>query len=261
MKTIGIIGGGNMGAAILHRIHETAPVCVAEADPDRARTLRRKYRVRVADIPSVVAEAGIVILAVKPQSSPAVLAEISGAWRPAKVLISIAAGLTTGFLEERLPAGARVVRTMPNMPAQIGQGITAVCGGAAARPADIKNTVRIFNRVGQTVVVPESQIDAVTAVSGSGPAYVFLFAECLTQAAIDQGLAPELGRQLVETTLLGSARQLAEGSEEAAVLRQRVTSKGGTTAAALQVFGEQQLERIFKQAVAAAARRARELAQ
>jgi len=258
---VGFIGGGNMGTAIISRIYRHYAVAVCEKDPAKAKVLKRKYRVDNKELPDLVKQSDIVILAVKPQDSPWVLAEVGGSFTKDKVLISIAAGLTTGFLEKGLPPGARVVRTMPNMPAVIAEGMTALCGGRNTRAADIRTAREIFKHVGATEVVDEQWMDAVTAVSGSGPAYVFLFAECLMNAAASLGLDPKLSRQLVCQTLQGSVHLLLDSEEEASGLRARVTSKGGTTQAAMDVFDKYKIQTVFTRALGAAERRARQLRQ
>lgn len=266
MKTIGIIGGGNMGAAIINGIVGKYKIIVCEKDKRRCLFLRRKFKVAIQDLQSLVGKSDIIILAVKPQDSDRVLREIGACVEahPASpagggrtpLLISIAAGLTCAFIEKRLGGKARVIRTMPNMPAQISEGITAVCKGKYATKNDLTCVCRIFNSLGKTVVVREDWMDAVTAVSGSGPAYVFLFAECLNKAAQSLGLNRTLSQTLVKKTLSGSIHLLEKQGEEASVLRARVTSKGGTTQAAMDVFMKNKIEEIFKKALRAAQKRA-----
>ena len=223
--------------------------------------MQRKYRIKNMALPDLVLQSGVIILAVKPQDCLPVLQDVSRSFTKDKLLISIAAGLTTRFLEKNLPPSARVVRTMPNMPAFIAEGMTALCRGRYAKPADIRTASEIFKHVGATEVVPEKWMDAVTAVSGSGPAYVFLLAECLMNAAASLGLDKKLSRKLVRQTLQGSVHLLLESDEDAAALRARVTSKGGTTQAATDVFVKHKLEMIFKRALKAAESRARQLSQ
>ena len=258
---IGFVGGGNMGAAIMSRIYRHYPVAVCEQDQAKARVLKRKYRIATMPLPDLVEQSDIVILAVKPQDCVPVLQEISRGFTKDKMLISIAAGLTTRFLEKRLPPGARVVRTMPNMPALVAEGMTALCRGRNAKPSDIRTACEIFKHVGATETVTEKWMDAVTAVSGSGPAYVFLFVECLMNGAAALGLDRKLSRRLVLETLKGSVHLLLESAEDAAALRARVTSKGGTTRAATDVFLKHNLETIFTRALKAAEGRARQLSQ
>lgn len=261
MQNIGIIGGGNMGAAIVGGLFKKYRVTICEKDPARARLLKRKFKVTVADLEPVARECPVIILAVKPQDFEDVLARIKNFVTPQKLIVSIAAGITTPFIEERLGPKTRVIRTMPNMPAMIGEGMTAVARGAHATAGDVRAARWIFSCIGDVVVVGEDLMDAVTAVSGSGPAYVFLFAECFLKAAGDLGLDAKLVEQLVKSTLLGSVHLLTRQKEDAAALRARVTSKGGTTQAAMDVFVNHKILETFQQALKAAETRARELAR
>ena len=261
MKTVGIIGGGNMGSAIISRIRKNFKIQVCEQDWARGEELRKKYNVKLQSLPSLVKSSDIIIVAVKPQDIDSVLANMKAAGVNKKLVISIAAGIPIAFLEDHLGDGARVIRTMPNMPAMIGEGMTAVAQGSNARKVDMTTAQQIFNAVGKTVVIEEKWIDAVTAVSGSGPAYVFLIAECLIKAAQSLGLQENSSTALVKQTLLGSAYLLDGASESPSTLREKVTSKGGTTEAALAVFYNHNLEAIFKEALTAARDRAKELAR
>jgi pyrroline-5-carboxylate reductase len=259
MKTVGIIGGGNMGSAIISRINKTFKVIVSEQDEKRAAELKRKFKVALKDIPELVAASNAILIAVKPQDIDAVLLAIKKAGGKEKLIISIAAGITTAYLEKYLGKETRVVRTMPNMPAMIGEGMTAVAEGKYTKVSDIKFALEIFDNIGKTVVVGEQWIDAITAVSGSGPAYVFLFAECLIKAAVALGLDEKDSQALVKQTLLGSIHLLDKSKDDAATLRAKVTSKGGTTQAAMDVLMGLNIEKIFQDALIAARNRAREL--
>ena len=258
--TIGIVGGGNMGSAIVSGIRGTFSVRVCEKDALRAGRLRKKFRIAVQDLKTVVENSDAVILAVKPQDFESVLGEI----RPLlthQLVISIAAGITTLYIEKRLREKTRVVRAMPNLPASVGQGMTALCKGRWANAADIKLSRKIFENIGRVIEVQEKWMDAVTAVSGSGPAYVFLFVECFMKAARSLGFSDEMSKTLVMQTLKGSLNLLENRKEDAATLRAAVTSKGGTTQAALEVFSAHHFEEIFKKALLAARNRAKELAK
>ncbi len=250
-----------MGAAILAGIVKDYTVTVCESDRKRAAVLKRRFRVSIGSLAEVVKNSRILIVAVKPQNFDAILIQLKLLCRKEHVIISIAAGITSRYMEKRLGANARIIRTMPNLPAQVGQGMTAVCKGGGATVADVKTTCRIFNCVGATVAVDEKWMDAVTAVSGSGPAYVFHFVEMFTNAARALGLDEKLSRDLVAQTLRGSLDLLEQSKEDAGTLRQRVTSKGGTTQAALEVFQKNKADKIFKEALGSAKRRARELAK
>lgn len=258
---IGIIGCGNMGQAILKGIRGKHRVSISELDAKRAAFVRRRFRIPVRDIRTLATQAKIIVLAVKPQDIDPVLGELRKNLTTRHLVISIAAGITTSFLQKRLGKGIRVIRTMPNMPAQIGEGITAISRGKSATLADVKIAEKIFKAVGETFVVSETLIDAVTAVSGSGPAYVFLFTECLEQATRKLGLNKELARRLVMATIQGSVHQMLKSEIEPAALRVKVTSKGGTTQAALDVFERYRLKDVFAEALTAAKKRAGELAR
>jgi pyrroline-5-carboxylate reductase len=261
MKTLGTIGGGNMGAAIISRIRKDFTIIVCEQDERRRAYLRKNFKVSCQDLASLVKLSDILIVAVKPQDIDGVLAVMKAAGVENKLVISIAAGITISFIEKRLGPKARVIRTMPNLPAMIGEGMTAIAKGKRANDSDLALARRIFDCIGKTVLVEEKWIDAITAVSGSGPAYVFLFAECLINAAQSLGLDAKLSAALVKQTLLGGAHLLEKQTDDAAALRAKVTSKGGTTQAALEVFTRYKLDHIFKQALAAAQKRAKELSR
>ncbi|MBI5024495.1 MAG: pyrroline-5-carboxylate reductase [Candidatus Omnitrophica bacterium] len=261
MSKIGIIGGGNMGSAILAGIGRKFTVRVCEQDARRAGLLKRRFGVKAADLATVAAGSRIIILAVKPQNFDEVLGRLRGRVRQDQLIISIAAGITCRYIEQRSGQRIRVVRAMPNLPAQVGEAVTGICPGKFATSADVKTARQIFNCIGKTVIVDERLMDAITAVSGSGPGYIFYFAECLEKAARSMGLSPTMARELVTQTLKGSARLLERSGEGADVLRGRVTSKGGTTQAALAVLQKHKMGKILQQALAAAKKRAKELSK
>ena len=259
--TIGLIGAGNMGTAILRGIGKKFKVFVCEKDSLRARELKNKFKLQSTDLQTVADKSQIIILAVKPQDFDGVLGEIAQVITSDKLVISIAAGITSSYIEKRLQENIRVIRCMPNLPAQVGQGMTALCKGRWAKDQDLTRAQEIFDCIGKTVLVEEHWMDAVTAVSGSGPAYVFLFIECLKKAAAALGFEDRLSQELVLQTLKGSLKLLEESKEDPAVLRSNVTSKGGTTQAAMDVFEKNNLVKIFEDALKAAAKRAGELAK
>lgn len=261
MKTIGIIGGGNMGSAIIGGIRRQYKVLVCEKDSVRSQELKKKFKIIMQDLNTVIKRSKIVILAVKPQDFDLVLEEIAKTISSSQLVISIAAGITTQYIEKRLGKNIRVIRAMPNLPAQVGKAMTGLCKGAVAADNDLKSAQEIFGRIGKTVVIEENLMDAITAVSGSGPAYVFYFIECFKQAALKLGLSEETAQELVTQTLRGSLALLEKSKEEAGVLRKKVTSKGGTTQAALTIFEQNKFPEIFAQALAAARDRAKELAK
>lgn len=258
---IGFIGAGNMGSAIIAGIYRAHKVCVCETDKRKAAALKRKYKVCLCDIECLAQSCDVIVLAVKPQGMAEVLEVLGVSLKRNALIVSIAAGITTKFLEKNLPAGTRVIRTMPNMPAQVGKGMSGVCKGKNASVKDIKTACKIFDAIGQTIVMSENMMDALTAVSGSGPAYVFYFLECMVGAAQSLGFSKKESIELVRQTVSGSFHLLAELKESPVDLRKKVTSKGGTTEAAMKVFEQAKTERIFKEAFKAAQKRGKELSK
>ena len=258
---IGFIGCGNMGEAILAGVHAKHACRVCESRAERRAFLKKKYRAAFGELADVVAAVDIVILSVKPQDIGPVLDAVRGRPLGRKLFISIAAGIKTASLEKALGPGARVVRVMPNLPAMVGEGMSGICRGKKASAADVASANAIFKAIGRTVIVPEKLMDAVTAVSGSGPAYVFFVAECLMQAAQELGFNAREAKELVYQTLSGSVRMLSASPDPADVLRRKVTSKGGTTEAALAVLEKKDTAGIFSAALKAARARAEQLSK
>ncbi len=261
MLKLGIIGGGNMGTAIISRTFKKYRIAVCEKDMARVVLLKKKFRAVPASLSHLISSSDVIILAVKPQDMESVLVELKGSLKPRTLVISIAAGLTTRYFEKHLGKKVRVIRTMPNMPAQIGEGVTALCKGKQATPKDLQAASKIFSHIGEVVIVDEKMMDSVTAVSGSGPAYVFLVVECFLKAAEKSGLKPEIVEKLVQSTLLGSVNLYLKSKEPAGDLRVKVTSKGGTTQAALDIFLDNNFEKMFIDAIRAAQLRAKQLAK
>jgi len=262
--TIGFLGVGVMGESILRGVLAggTAPeqVQVSDRRQDRAREVAAAHGVVATDVPTVAAAADLVVVAVKPGDVAAALAEAGPTLRAGAVVVSVAAGLTTTTLEGLLPAGTAVVRAMPNTPALVGAGVSALCPGRAVSDEQLASAERLLGAVGAVERVAEHQLDAVTAVSGSGPAYVFLIVEALVEAGVHAGLPRDLSTRLVVGTLAGSAAMLAQTGEHPAVLREQVTSPGGTTAAALHRLEGHGLRAAFLDAVLANRDRARDIA-
>lgn len=264
-KQLGFIGGGNMAKALiggLLRAKLAAPnqILVYDVDGDKMEDLAAAHGIGSCDgNVDLVQESDLVILAVKPQTLAAVLEEIAPAARTNQCFISIAAGVTLARLEHTLGKGIRIIRVMPNTPALIGSGAAGIARGAAARDADVALARAIFEAVGVAVVVEETRLDAVTAVSGSGPAYLFHFVEVLQAAAEAVGLESDVAELLVKQTVLGAARMVDELARTPAELREAVTSPGGTTAAALNVLGEGDFAGLIRRAVEAAVARSVEL--
>jgi len=259
-KKLQVIGGGKMGEALIGGLVSggwagAGDLHVVEPSAERRAQIE-------SDIPGIAtAESPIsgvdTLVAVKPNIVPAVLPGLATAAVPR--VLSIAAGVKIAAIESALPAGTAVVRCMPNTPALVGEGMAAVAAGTAASATDIEWAKGILGSVGQVVEVDEFDIDAVTGVSGSGPAYVFHLAEALIAAGIEQGLAPDVADVLARQTLLGAAKLLSQSGEDPAQLRINVTSPGGTTAAGLAVFAEAGFESIVSAVVRAATERSREL--
>ncbi len=260
---IGVIGGGNMGAAIIAGIYKKYSVNVCELDQKKCQSLKKKYKVNVCDLRTLMDQTEIILLAVKPQVFDEVLASVKTVMVKEKTFISIAAGITTKYIEQKLGGRAKVIRTMPNLPAQIQQGLTGICKGKYATDKEITIAKNIFECIGNVVVVEEKFIDAITAVSGSGPAYLFLFIENYIKAAKALGFSEQVAQQLVLKTVKGSLGLLEESKEAPAELRKRVTSKGGTTFAALQVLMSKEVnfDKVFIAALRAAKKRAKELSK
>jgi pyrroline-5-carboxylate reductase len=258
-NVIGIIGGGNMGEALIKGLNPDHCLHVCETNAPRVKYLKKKYRGIVVGDLKVVEAASVIILAVKPQDMGMLLKQIPLGKN--KLFISIAAGLTTKFFEKNLGGKVRVVRAMPNLPALIAQGFIGICGGKFATSTDLKSAQSVLSAIGQTVIIKESMMDAVTAVSGSGPAYVFLFVEQWINAAVKLGFDKLQARQLVYKTLLGSAHLLEQSPFDAYELRVKVTSKGGTTQAALDIFSKGKFDQLIYKALLAAKKRAKELAR
>ncbi|MQY51446.1 pyrroline-5-carboxylate reductase [Rhodocyclus gracilis] len=261
---ITFVGGGNMATALIGGLLKTgqAPekLSVIEISPEGRARLEQNFGVRTYAAPEAAALAGdVVLLAVKPQHAREVCATLAP-FLGETVLVSIAAGIRVADLSRWLGGHSRVVRAMPNTPALIGAGVTGLYASAAVTPHERALAERILAAAGETLWVrDETQIDAVTAVSGSGPAYLFLLVEAMQQAASELGLSAEAGRRLAVGTVLGAAQLAAQTGEPASVLRERVTSKGGTTAAALAVMAERCVKEGIVAGVLAADERSREL--
>lgn len=266
LPSLVLVGAGKMGGAMLAGWLERglSGGRVTVADPkvsdEIAALLASTGGRAVADIADLPAAPAVLILAVKPQSMATVLPALAPKVGPETIVVSVAAGTTLATLADGLKGG-RIVRVMPNTPAQVGQGMSVAVGRADVTPADRATVTALMDAVGRTAwIEDEALMDAVTAVSGSGPAYVFYLAEALAKAAEKAGLPPELAALAARQTVAGAGALLAASPLDAAVLRQNVTSPGGTTAAALDVLmADDGLQPILDKAVEAAARRGREL--
>ena len=265
--TLVLVGAGKMGGAMLEGWLKGGAdpkkiVAFDPSPPPEVKSLLEKHRIRLNPNVADVTDAEVVLIAVKPQVMEDVLPGIVPVGRSKPLILSIAAGKTIATFERHFGAGAAVIRTIPNTPAAVGRGITAMASNSNVSAAQLQLARALLSAVGEVVTVDnESQIDAVTAVSGSGPAYVFYVTECLAAAGEKLGLSPELAMQLARATVAGSGELMRATGLPAATLRQNVTSPKGTTYAALQVLmAEDGLQPLFDKAVAAADKRSRELA-
>ncbi|MET0993697.1 MAG: pyrroline-5-carboxylate reductase [Mycobacterium sp.] len=285
MARIAIIGGGSIGEALLSGLlragKQVKDMVVAERDTDRAKYLSETYSVLVTTVDDAAENAKFVIVAVKPADVESVIGDIAEAAARAEsesaeqVFVTVAAGVTTAYYENKLPAGSPVIRVMPNAPVVVGGGVSALARGRFATPEHLREVSAIFDAVGGVLSLPESQLDAVTAVSGSGPAYFFLMVEALIDAGVAVGLSRPVATDLAVQTMAGSAAMLLERLDEAqpvgdaamgtamdttpAQLRATVTSPGGTTAAGLRELERGGLRSMVADAVLAAKKRSEQL--
>jgi pyrroline-5-carboxylate reductase len=265
-RTIGFVGAGNMAEAMLRgllRGDDFPPARISASGPrqERVAELHEKYGINATTDNRVPASAEIVVLSVKPQIMSRVLDEVGQAISPDALVISIAAGVPVSAIQSRLAAGTRVIRAMPNTPALVDAAATAIAGGEHARESDLADAKKIFDAIGLTVILEESQLDAVTGLSGSGPAYVFLILEALSDAGVKVGLSRRTAQLLAAQTLLGSAKMLLETNEHPGRLKDMVTSPGGTAITGLHTLEHGGVRTTLMNAVEAATRRSRELGE
>jgi pyrroline-5-carboxylate reductase len=264
-KKIGFIGAGNMAGALIKgllcsKTVSAAQIKASDVRADRLADLAREHGIATeTDNAALLAWADVAVLAVKPQVVDQVLSAVGRTLRPQTLLISIAAGVPIQALESRLPAGSRVIRTMPNTAAMALAAATAIAPGTHASPADMATAREIFEAVGRAVVVDESLLDAVTGLSGSGPAYVMLVIEALADGGVRVGLPRDTALRLAAQTVYGSAKLLLDTGEHPGRLKDMVTSPGGTTIAGLHALESGALRATLINAVEAATRRSAEL--
>ena len=264
-KRIAFVGAGNMAEALIKGLVASgavppANITASARRPERVQKIAQKYGIHAAaDNRACVQGSSVVILAVKPQVLAGVLDSLSEHVGADTLVISVAAGVTMGTIEGHLRPGTHVVRAMPNTAAKVGRSATAVAPGTHAGEADLDVARAIFERVGRVVTVDETHLDAVTGLSGSGPAYIFLIIEALSDAGVKVGLSREIALELAAQTLLGSAHMLLETGEHPGALKDQVTSPGGTAIAGLHTLEAGGLRTTLINAVEAATRRAREL--
>lgn len=261
--TVAVVGVGAMGEALVAGLSQAGwqsnEVIGFEPNPTRRTELTSRYPFSIYDgFSSVAADQEIVIVVVKPAEVPQLIQQMNGVIQPEQTLLSLAAGIPTRLYEQSLP-NIPVIRAMPNTPALISQGATALSPGKLAQDHHLLQAKTVMSAVGIVEILPESQLDAVTAVSGSGPAYLFRLAELLMSTAEELGLSPETANRLVTQTLRGSASLLAQSDLSASQLREQVTSPGGTTASALASLEQSGWGEEFARAVRAACQRSEEL--
>ncbi len=267
-KKLGFIGGGNMTEALLKGLLASSSVglkniLVSDLLSDRLEYLNKEYKVKTTDDNRIlVQKSDILILAVKPQVVSKVLESFSDLMSH-KIIISVAAGISISFIEDILNREGKkeisVIRTMPNTPALVQEGATAICGGGHSSKLDIKIAHHIFKAIGQTVAIEETHMDAVTGLSGSGPAYIFMIIEALSDAGVKVGLSREVSNILTIQTILGSAKLARDGGKHPGELKDMVTSPGGTTISGLHMLEEGGVRTALMNAVERATQRSREL--
>lgn len=261
---VAILGAGVMGETVLSGLlragRRPADLLVAERRQERVDELRERYEVEVVGNVEAARRADTLMLVVKPQDMPDVLDEISAVVRPGQLIISLAAGITTASIEAALPTGVAVVRVMPNTPALVDEGMAAISPGTHCDEGHLLEAEDLLRATGRVLRVPEKQQDAVTAISGSGPAYLFFVVEAMIEAGVHLGLPRTTATELVVQTMVGSAKMLRETGEHPTVLRERVTSPGGTTAAAVRQLEDHKVRAAFMTALESARDRSRALA-
>ncbi|MFZ5446178.1 MAG: pyrroline-5-carboxylate reductase [Myxococcota bacterium] len=265
-RRVTFLGAGNMANAIIRGLLRAGlakeKITATVRREEKKKDLEAEYGIRVGfDNVAAAKEADVVVLAVKPQALDKLLTQIAPAIDRSKLVVSVAAGVPIAAIERRLGAGARIVRTMPNTPCLVGLGATALAAGEHATPDDLSLAVAMFESVGITTVVDEYLLDAVTGLSGSGPAYIFLIIEALSDAGVKVGLSRHQALKLAAQTVLGSAKLLLETNQHPGHLKDQVTSPGGTAIAGLHTLEAGGLRTTLIDAVEAATRRARELGE
>jgi pyrroline-5-carboxylate reductase len=266
-RKIAILGGGRIGEALLSGLlssgwREPGEIAVGDRSEARVAELRDAYGIiATASNAEAVRGAGLVVVAVKPQDIDALLGEIGGLLQPEQTVVSVAAAVTTKRIEARLDGPIPVVRAMPNSPATVHEGMAGMCAGAHAGEESLALAEEALSHLGRVVRVQEGWMDAITAVSGSGPAYFALLAEAMIEAGILLGLSREISTTLVVQTMFGTAKQLRDEGMHPVELRESVTSPGGTTIAAIRELEQAGVRAAFLNAIQAAMDRARELAE
>jgi len=264
MGTVAILGAGVMGETLLSGLirsgRSAEDLVVTARRPERVDDLVERYGVRAMSNVEAAQAADTLVLVVKPQDMAGLVAEIRDHVRPGNLVVSLAAGIPTAFLESRLSEGVAVVRVMPNTPALVDQGMAAISPGRSADTGHLEEAAELLRSCGRVVQVAEKHQDAVTAISGSGPAYIFYVVEAMIEAGVVLGLPRPTATDLVVQTLFGAATMMRETGQHPTVLREQVTSPGGTTAAALRTLDDHKVRAAFISAMEAAAHRSHDLA-
>lgn len=262
---LGIIGCGKMAYALLKGINASSKyrpdlICVCDPDPTRVDLFCNDFGATDLTVDELISKSQVVLLAVKPGQVQEILNKTAIFWTDHQLLISVAAGIKTGDLEKNLGnQPTRVVRVMPNTPSLVGEGMSAICAGSRATEDDLYFVQGLLDGSGKSIIIDEEYMDAVTAVSGSGPAYVFLMVEALMEAAVNIGLNSHIARQLVLQTFKGSITMLEDSGDHPAILKEQVCSPGGTTIAGIRQLEADGVRRAIFNAVEAASIRSKEL--
>ena len=263
--TVAILGAGVMGETVVSGLvrsgRSPGDLMLSERRSERAAELRERYGVAVVGNVEAATKADTLVLVVKPQDMTDLLDEIAPVVRAGQLVISLAAGITTALIESRLPDGVAVVRVMPNTPALVDEGMAAISRGSHCDESHLAEAEALMVGTGKVIRVPERQQDAVTAISGSGPGYIYFVVEAMIEAGVHLGLPRSTAAELVVQTVVGSAKLLRDTGEHPVVLRERVTSPGGTTAAALRQLEDHKVRAAFLVAIEAARDRSRALAE
>lgn len=263
--TIAIIGAGVMGetllAGLLRSGYPASEIIATTRKEDHGPELSAKYGIDVVENSTAAQRADCLLLVVKPQDMRAVLEEVAPHLKSSTLVISLAAGITTSFIQSLLSAGTPVIRVMPNTPALVDEGMAAISAGSHVSEDNLATAEKIMRSVGHVVRVPEKHQDAITAISGSGPAYIFYVVEAMIESGVMLGLPRDTATELVLQTVYGAATMLRETGEHPTVLREQVTSPGGTTVAALRQFDDHKVRAAFMSAMEAARDRSRELGE
>ena len=263
-RTVAILGVGVMGSTLLAGLlrsgRDAADLVITGRNAERAKELAGTCGVRLMSNVDAAVGSDTLVLVVKPQDMGGLLAEVSAHVRPGALVVSLAAGITTAFLEERLPEGTAVVRVMPNTPALVDEGMAAISPGSHCDEGHLSEAEELLRSCGKVLRIPEKHLDAVTAISGSGPAYIFYVVEAMIEAGVLLGMPRATSSELVVQTLYGAATMLKETGQHPTVLREQVSSPGGTTMAALRQLDDHKVRAAFVTAMEAAAKRSQELA-